>query len=343
MAKQLNTPLEVEEEEVSLEDLHTQNVANQTQEPSNSPMNNFKNALVHFGPMIGAGLGAGLFGGEDAALAGVDAGSKLRQSMDSADQQAFDNNVKVLKMAPKLGGPRKVQKGERNLWYKKPDGSVGKPIFDETQGWVDENFQPLPGEQLFSEVQERFGESIDLRQKKHELSKTRFDWTRDEKDELSDKQVSEITLDENTLDLLDQMKEWKKSVNTGPAASRAQSISQLAGQASEEFTSLKAASTEGLANYVKSISGAQVTDAERKWLMGAIPNINDDDKTFENKRDRFEKRLKEILVKKKRNIKELQGKKVNSKSPLEDIKIKLRAEKNPRRRLELLRQLKGRK
>ena len=75
----------------------------------------------------------------------------------------------------------------------------------------------------------------------------------------------------------------KDEVNTGFIMDPMRSVGQyfdLTGPLSNE---LKVQIGKATAEYIKSISGLAVTDAERKWLLTTIPQTKDDDKLFKDK------------------------------------------------------------
>lgn len=68
------------------------------------------------------------------------------------------------------------------------------------------------------------------------------------------------------LDLLNQ------GVKTGPLAGTAGNVGQFFGTTSENYDKFKAGVTAFTANFIKAISGVQVSDKEREFLMGALPS-----------------------------------------------------------------------
>jgi len=64
-----------------------------------------------------------------------------------------------------------------------------------------------------------------------------------------------------------------KGVSTGPVSGRAQKFSaRFLNRASKEFIDFNSASTAFTANFIKAISGVQVSDKERQFLMNALPS-----------------------------------------------------------------------
>lgn len=73
-----------------------------------------------------------------------------------------------------------------------------------------------------------------------------------------------------------------KGVKTGPISGRIRRIGQTLGLTGEDFNKFNAATTAFTANYIKALSGVQVSDKEREFLMKALPaptnqeNVNRD-------------------------------------------------------------------
>jgi len=77
--------------------------------------------------------------------------------------------------------------------------------------------------------------------------------------------------------------------DTGLLAGPTQSVLQKFGLSSPEYNQFKAAATAFTANYIKALSGVQVSDNERKFLLAALPS---DSKTPEVNRDNMVSLLK---------------------------------------------------
>jgi hypothetical protein len=148
-----------------------------------------------------------------------------------------------------------------------------------------------------------------------------------QQDELSDKQTEQIAELNNIENIANRIKEIKPKVNTGPVASRLKDLSSAAlgdtgPGVSQDFIALRQLTGINLADYIKSISAATVTDKERQILIKNIPNMNDDDTTFNTKMKEFEKTLNEVKQTKLANIKKFQGKDVSGKKETPDSQVK---------------------
>ena len=89
---------------------------------------------------------------------------------------------------------------------------------------------------------------------------------------------------------MEKIAKLKDKVNTGAVTN---ALTSFAGKwisgdiPSEERTKLKTMTTHTLANYIKSISGAAVSEQEAKRLQEGIPNMSDDDAVFVQKMEAF--------------------------------------------------------
>ena len=89
---------------------------------------------------------------------------------------------------------------------------------------------------------------------------------------------------------MEKIAKLKEKVNTGAVTN---ALTSFAGKwvsgdiPSEERTKLKTMTTHTLANYIKSISGAAVSEEEAKRLQEGIPNMDDDDAVFVQKMEAF--------------------------------------------------------
>jgi len=135
-------------------------------------------------------------------------------------------------------------------------------------------------------------ESLDLR-------KDSFELTKELKGRLSDTEVESVNRFDDGVRILDDIDDLLKNtdVNTdlGPYASRAESAQQyIPGMEMDEpFVKTQQLVGIQLADYVKSISGAQVSEEEAQRLLKNIPNMSDKPVAFKTKLDQFRKDLKD--------------------------------------------------
>lgn len=108
---------------------------------------------------------------------------------------------------------------------------------------------------------------------------------------LEAKIVNDKTALDNTLSLLGTIKELKKGIPTGQGQNIRNSAAQLINIDDPQVSGFKAMVGTQLADYIKSISGAAVSDQERAFLIKNVPTMQDSDETFNQKLDQVIERL----------------------------------------------------
>lgn len=141
---------------------------------------------------------------------------------------------------------------------------------------------------------------------------------KEEKARLSDKQITDITNLDNALDQMGIIESEKKDINTGPIAGRSNSIAKFFGIDDSKVSGFRSSVGSQLADYIKSISGAAVSDNERKFLLDNMPNMNDSDETFLTKLNIVKARLRQNRDNFVNNIKR-QGKNTSSFDRASDV------------------------
>jgi hypothetical protein len=119
---------------------------------------------------------------------------------------------------------------------------------------------------------------------------------------LSDKQTAEITSIENAIAEAAQIAEIKGEIDTGPISNAQSWLAQKAGIDDPQKSAFKARVGEQLAQYIRGISGAAVSIAEREALLQNIPKLSDNDATFSAKLDTLRQRLDRVRGKVVENI-----------------------------------------
>jgi hypothetical protein len=146
--------------------------------------------------------------------------------------------------------------------------------------------------------------SLDLQQKRIDALKdkeerlTKKDAFQEEvKNRLSDKEVEGINaFDDGTRildDIDDLLRDGDVQSDLGPYASRLEEVQKYVPfmERDEDFVKTQQLVGIQLADYVKSISGAQVSEQEAARLLKNIPNMTDKPKAFKTKLDQFKKEL----------------------------------------------------
>ena len=227
----------------------------QGKQRAGGPTSQFTEALTFFLPQVIGGLAGAAFEGTEGAIAGIQESGKARDAF-------LKHKMEKERLASTTGKSdldrRKVEIAEANL------GLRGKKL------------------DLDKGAETRRTKQLDLNTKK-------FGLTEKQAGQLSGKQVDQLK-DMNNVGLsIDRIEELRQEVNTGPLAGRVQSMAQWADAAPESFNKMKAQTASTLSNYVKSISGAQVAEAEAIRLQAVIPSVNDAPGVFKSKLDEFKK------------------------------------------------------
>lgn len=123
-------------------------------------------------------------------------------------------------------------------------------------------------------------------------------------------QVEQLSVIDQTLGMADRMADLMDKVNTGKFANLGQGFLEIFDAAPEEYTQLKTNVIGTLASVTKATTGAQATDAERRWLEDSVPSMSDDDATFDVKVKELQRKLKMLKDRNLRTMKILQGKKI---------------------------------
>jgi hypothetical protein len=150
----------------------------------------------------------------------------------------------------------------------------------------------IPAANVMHEETYRQGKSLTRRDDTIGIQRDTLDLKKLKASELSDKQVSQHAAVKKVLATIEDIKRLKPGVNTGPVAAKWQGFLALFGKAPSDFVQMKTATTTVIANYIKSMSGTAVSNQERRLLMNAIPRVEDDDKTFNDKIMQFERLVK---------------------------------------------------
>ncbi len=108
---------------------------------------------------------------------------------------------------------------------------------------------------------------------------------------LETKIVNDKTALDNTLSLLGTIKEMKKDIPTGKASNVQNGLAQMINVDDPKVSGFKAMVGTQLADYIKSISGAAVSDQERAILLKNVPSMDDIDATFNTKLDAVIQRM----------------------------------------------------
>jgi hypothetical protein len=135
----------------------------------------------------------------------------------------------------------------------------------------------------------------------------------DKKDKMSqpsDKQISGLTDLDNALSALDSIESQKDKFDTGPVSNVQNKLAGMIGVDDSKKSAFKAQVGDQLAQYIKSISGAAVSDQERAFLLQNLPTMADNDATFKAKLHIVKSRLQTNKANFMKNL-QAQGKSVS--------------------------------
>lgn len=271
---------------------------------------------IGFGDKAGAALaaiGAG-FMGKDAAAAGQ---SKLNAA--KAEKQgkldAFDKGRANFLEERKIGRQaeldsredEKYAKDQELLARERDPNSQESQMANELAKRMGYKGAPVTAEQ-FKQFSPALSKMYDIEQKKLDREAQRADralqreialgqknQAREDKLEkeakLSDKQIEALSSYDKALNSISSIRGQKGQFDTGPLAGRMNSVAGVVGMDDAKKSAFRAEVQDQLAQYIKSISGGAVSDSERAALMQNLPNMNDNDETFNKKLDALEKRL----------------------------------------------------
>lgn len=161
------------------------------------------------------------------------------------------------------------------------------------------------------------------RERGQTLREKRFDFTVEEKNELSDKQLSGLTAIDQSLSQLDRIADLKLDIDTGPVMATTQAGLELVGQDDPKFAAFRAEVGDQLATFIKQMSGTAASDAEVQRLLKIVPKVSDNDEQFMSKLNVLKDRLadrKKIFVE---NVRIQQGKKVVDKPEISKKRARL--------------------
>ena len=257
-------------------------------ESDGSLSSSFKEALTFFAPsLIGGGIGA-IFEGGEGALAGAKQGQAMGDSF-----RAFKERQQARQ--DKLGTPAK---GELKAFV---DYETGKPLKVGANGVVKDFSGKIvdPSRAIQAETF-RQGRSLTQRDieeenkqgrstRSYNLNSRKFAQSVVKDAQVSGKQQETVSGLAGVMRDIDEISRLKEGTSIGPFSGRLQSVGAVFGIGTDNFVQLKSRTSSVLANYVKSISGAQSSDKEAVRLSSIVPSVNDSELVFKNKLEQLKK------------------------------------------------------
>lgn len=139
------------------------------------------------------------------------------------------------------------------------------------------------------------------------------EFTQAQKNELSDKQVKDITSQDTAIKFIDDIRGFKKQnkIDTGQVSDKQNRLAQMVNLDDPKVSTFRAMVGQQLAEYIKSISGAAVSDKEREVLEKLIPKMDDSNATFDAKLGQLQDKLRSFKDVELKNIQKAQGKDVS--------------------------------
>lgn len=111
---------------------------------------------------------------------------------------------------------------------------------------------------------------------------------------LSDAQVKTVAQYDTGLDSLRDIMARKAAIDTGPFAARRNAIAGKLGIDDPDISAFRASVGDSLATYIRSLSGAAVSDRERAFLVANVPKMEDNDAVFNAKLKTVADRLQRL-------------------------------------------------
>jgi len=233
----------------------------------------------------------------------TDVGSNLIESITGAKGIKGDAGVgqlqKQVDLRDKLAmakakGPTGSQSEKFSQYYVREGKHKGKPIyFQAGQGMFIRD-----GSKIITEIndQESFKNPYKPMVEKGEYQKALDTRKQTQVEKVgnrpSDKQVEHISNTAKIIDTLKLIKKYKEGVDTGPISSRVQTARGVVADKDPAYTKLEGVSGNFLADYLKSISGAAISELEMQRLKENVPNVTMNDKEFNDKLKVFEEVFK---------------------------------------------------
>lgn len=239
-----------------------------------SPVSNFTKALTFFAPQIIGALGGAIGGGTEGALMGLQAGGEARDSFLAHGQAERELDIKEGKAKQALLPKPKTFQQARDAFVKE-NGKLVPAIINPNTGEISSS---VSGRVVTNPNDIVVGEQ--RRERAQTLNEKKAG-------QIANIQAESLASFSSSLGALDNIDVLKPSVNTGPAAGRLQSIGALGDLSSNDFIQLRVESENVKADFLKAMSGAQVSEQEALRLSKIIPNVNDDDETFKQKSTAF--------------------------------------------------------
>jgi hypothetical protein len=252
----------------------------------NKPSTALQQALLAGLPTL---VGA-IFGGAEGGAIGAQAGLSGLKQLQTAEQAEAQRVFELRKMQAANEASLEMEEKKLKLRAEAPISKAEKERISLAKGRLEQDKAELKA------LDERHKSNVELRARGANLAEAKAA-------QLSDKQVDEITdikviqkeLNKFNLDKLDE---------GGPVEGRLKGLAADFGIATTAgFDEIKIRAGKQLASYMKSISGAAVSEKEAQRLAALLPNEKDDNELFVSKLQIFKDELNTKLQTKINDIK----------------------------------------
>lgn len=235
--------------------------------PSNPDPENLqsdlKDALMYFAPQaLGLALG-NAFGGTKAALAGAEQAGKMRDAYS-------DFKMKQLEVAQKLN----VTKQDNQVVADFGD-EQGRPIvFNKvTRRFFDVDGNTLDSSKIRNLKNERSQQYAGLQERSLNIREGQAG-------QLSEQQQTYLKGMLSSKGSLDRISNFMGKVNTGIVANSFQNLMEKTGFASKDYISMKQEVASLTNDYIKAVTGAQMSEPEAERISRALPSMDDPPEVF---------------------------------------------------------------
>lgn len=156
-------------------------------------------------------------------------------------------------------------------------------------------------------------QDLELKGKAEERRTQGQEFSQAQKDELSDKQLKDITSQDNAINFINDIRSFKEQnkIDVGQLADKRNLAAQAVNMDDPKVSTFRAMVGQQLAEYVKSISGSAVSDQERAILAKLIPKMDDSNETFNAKLDQLQGKLGKFKDRELDLVSKAQGKDVS--------------------------------
>lgn len=246
-------------------------------------LDTFLEASAFFLPQALGAVVGGVLEGSEGAVAGAEDAGKLGSAFRQHQMQQEQLELRKTKTAADIA------QGDRALGIREEQAQAS----DQRLQQAEERLE------IQRQEESRKDREAQLRQQRFEqqqsLNIDKFGLSAKKSGELSDKQVDDLS---NIQVALDQVNDFnfKALTTTGPVEGRVRAFAESLGVESNlDFVELKAQVNATLADYMKAISGAAISEPEAQRLSAILPQAKDSAPAFKAKLARFEKQLRSRL------------------------------------------------